>query len=93
MKLSLATVSFILFGLSVLFLILLTLFESAFLGVSPGVERTISLLGLVLPSAIGVVLGVMSLTRREGRVGLAIMGIVLNTLFALFHLMVILFAG
>ena len=93
MKLSLAVGSLILFGLAVIVLITLTLFESALLGMSPEVERIISLLGLVLPAAIGVALGVMSLARREGRTGLAITGIVLNTLFALFHLMIILFAG
>jgi hypothetical protein len=93
MKLSLAAGSLILFGLALVLLILLTLFESALLGMSPEAERIISLLGLVLPAVVGAALGVMSLARREGRVGLAIIGIVLNTLFALFHLMVILFAG
>jgi glycopeptide antibiotics resistance protein len=93
MKLSLAAGSLILFGLAVVLLIMLTLFESALLGMSPEAERSISLLGLVLPAVIGEALGVLSLTRREGRAALAIAGIVLNTLFALFHLMVILFAG
>jgi hypothetical protein len=93
MKLSLAAGSLILFGLAVVLLILLTLFESALLGMPPEADRVISLLGLVLPAVIGAALGVMSLARREGRAGLAIIGIVLNTLFALFHLMVILFAG
>lgn len=93
MKLSLATASLILFGLSILLLILLTLFESTLLGMSPEAERVISLSGLVLPSAIGAVLGGMSLMRKEGRAWLAVAGILLNTLFALFHLMVILFAG
>jgi hypothetical protein len=93
MKLSLATASLILFGLSLILLFLLTFFEAALLGMSAEVERIISLLGLVLPAGIGAVLGVISLTRRERRMGLAIAGVVLNVLFALFHLMVILFAG
>lgn len=93
MKLSLATASLILLGLAVVLLIIFTRFESALLGTSPEVERIISLLGLVLPAGIGAVLGLMSLKRREGRTGFAVTGIVLNTLFALFHLMVILFAG
>lgn len=93
MKLSFVAGSLILFGLAVVLLILLTLFESALVGMSPETERIISLLGLVLPAAIGAALGVLSLLRHEGRAGLAIVGIVLNTLFALFHLMVILFAG
>jgi len=93
MKLSLATASLILFGVSVMFLILLTFFEVALLGMSPEAERVISLSGLFLPAAMGAVFGVMSLLRRERRVWLAVTGVVLNTLFALFHLMVILFAG
>ena len=93
MKLSLATASLILFGLSLILLLLLTFFEAALLGMSPEAERIISLLGLVLPAGIGAILGLMSLTRKEGVAMLAIAGIVLNTLFALFHLMVILFAG
>jgi hypothetical protein len=93
MKLSLATASLILFGVSAVLLILLTLFDSVLLGISPEAERVISLSGLFLPAAIGAVLGVMSLLHREGRAWLAVSGIVLNTLFALFHLMVILLAG
>ena len=93
MKSSLAVGSLVLFGLAVVLLVMLTLFESTLLGMSPEAERIISLLGLVLPAAIGAALGVMSLARREGRTGLAIAGIVLNTGFALFHLMIVLFAG
>lgn len=93
MKMSLAARSLILLGLAVVLLIMFTLFESALLGMSPEGERIISLLGLVLPAGVGAALGVMSLARREGRVGLAITGILLNALFALFHLMVILYAG
>ena len=93
MKLSFAAGSLVLFGLSVVLLIALTLFEPALVGISPESERILSLLGLVLPAILGGVLGLISLTRKEGRAGLAITGVVLNTLFALFHLMVILFAG
>jgi hypothetical protein len=93
MKLSLAAGSLALFGLAVVLLIILTLFESALVGMSLESERILSLLGLVLPAILGAALGVLSLTRKEGRAGLAITGIALNTLFALFHLMVILFAG
>jgi hypothetical protein len=35
----------------------------------------------------------MSLVRKEGRTWLAVIGIVLNSLFALFHLAGVLFAG
>lgn len=93
MRRNLAGVSLLLLGLAVLFLLTLTLFESAFLGISPGAERVISILLLVLPTALGVIFGVMSLARKEGRVALAITGILLNGLFMLFHLFVVLFAG
>lgn len=93
MKLKLAVASLILFGLSVVLWVLLTLFESALAGMSLGMERLITFLLLVLPAAIGVLLGVMSLMRKEGRMWLAIVGIVLNGLFGLFQLLVILFAG
>ncbi len=93
MKLSLATGSLILFGLSIVVLVVLTLFESALVGVSLATERLITLLGLVLPAVIGIVLGTISLVRREGRTGLAIIGVFLNSLFALFHLMIVFFAG
>ena len=81
MKRTLATSSLLLFG------------ESAFVGMSTAAERIATLSMLVLPAGIGAVLGVMSLMHKEGRRGLAITGIVLNSLFALFHLALVLFAG
>ena len=90
---TLAGASLALFGVSLLLLVLLTLGESALLGLSLGAERALSFLLLVVPAAIGAALGVISLARREGRTALAVTGIILNTLFALFNLMVILFAG
>lgn len=93
MKRSLATVSLLLLGVSVIFLIIWTASESAFLGMSAVTERIITFAMLVLPAGIGAVLGVMSLIHREGKTVLAITGIVLNSLFALFHLMIVLFAG
>jgi hypothetical protein len=93
MKQSPAISSLILFGLSIALLVLWTLSESAFAGMSTPVERIITFVMLVLPAGVGAVLGMMSLIRREGRTGLAVAGIVLNALFALFHLMLVLFAG
>jgi hypothetical protein len=92
-KRSLALVSLLLFGLSILFLVAWTVSESTFVGLPAIAERIITFALLVLPAGIGAVLGVMSLMQREGKPGLAITGIVLNTLFALFHLMIVLFAG
>ena len=93
MKRSLATVSLILFGLSLIFLIAWTAFESAFVGLSTAAERIVTFAFLVLPPGIGAVLGVMSLIHKERQAWLGILGIALNTLFALFHLMIVLFAG
>ena len=93
MKRSFATISLILFGLSVIFLIFWTVSESVFAGMSTSAERIVTFALLVLPAGIGAVLGVMSLSYREGRGSLAITGIILNTLFALFHLALVLFAG
>jgi len=92
-KRSLATVSLILFGIAVVFLIAWTIFESAFAGMSTVAERIVTFALLVLPAGIGAVLGVMSLMHKEEHRWLAITGILLNSLFALFHLMIVLFAG
>lgn len=82
-----------LFLLSILFLGAITLSESALIGMSLGAERALTFLLLVLPAGTGAVLAAMSLRRKEGRAWLAVTLLVLNALFALFHLMVLLFAG
>lgn len=93
MRQNLAVGSLLLFGLSVVLWILLTLFESALVGITLGAERLLAFLLLVVPAVIGILLGIMSLARHEKRPWLAIPGIVLNVLFGFFQLMVILFAG
>lgn len=93
MKSGFAARSMILFGLCALILVVTTLAESALGVMSFTFQRIFTFLGFVLPAGIGCVFGVMSLIRREGRPWLATAGIVLNGLFALFHLMIILFAG
>ena len=93
MKLSRAAKSIALFGLSVLFLLLLTLFESSLSGLSLIAEKAISALLLILPGVIGVVFGVLSIIRKESKLWMAILGVLLNGLFALFHVFVISFAG
>lgn len=93
MPLTFAAKSLLLFGLSLLFLTLLTLFESSISGLPILIEKVISMIFLVLPGIIGVILGVTSLARKESKPGLAALGILLNGLFALFHVFVISFAG
>ena len=85
--------SLALFLLSVLFLVLLTLSESLLSGLSLTAERSISLLLLVLPAAIGIVFGILSLVRKESRRWIGILGILLNALFTVFHLFLLSFAG
>lgn len=93
MQLSFGARSILFFLLAVLFLVLLTVFESSLAGVSMTAERVVSLLLLVLPAVIGVIFGILSIIRREPRPWLGILGTLLNILFALFHLFLISFAG
>jgi len=93
MNLSLGVKSILLFVLAIVFLVLLTLFETALVGLTITTERIISLLLLVLPGIVGVVYGVLGIVRKESRVWVAYLGIFLNALFALFQLLVISFAG
>ena len=93
MKLTLGVIALLLFGLSVIFLFLLTVFESSLSGIPQIVERIVSALLLIAPGIVGVVLGAMSLQHKESPRWLAILAILLNALFALFHLFVLSFAG
>jgi hypothetical protein len=93
MKMSLGAKSLAVFAVSVLFLILLTLFESSLLGLSITGERILSVLLLVVPALIGVVFGVLGILRKESGLWMSALGILLNALFALFHIFVISFAG
>ena len=93
MKLSLGAKSIALFVLSVLLLVLLTVFESLLSGWSLTAEKAISALLLVLPAVIGIAFGILSIGRKEPRPWLAILGVVLNVLFALFFIFLLSFAG
>ena len=93
MKMGLGGKSLALFALCVLFLVLLTMFESSLSELSLTVERTLSLLLLVVPALIGVVIGVLGIRRREVRLWMSFLGIVLNALFALFFVFLLSFAG
>jgi len=93
MKLSLGAKSIALFALSVLLLVLLTVFEASLSGLSLTLERGISALLLVLPGVIGTVLGILSIIRKEPKLWMAILGVLLNTLFALFFIFLLSFAG
>ena len=92
MNFSLGIKSIFLFLLSILFLILMTLFDSSLAGLSMATQRIISFVLLVLPGIAGVIYGIVSIRHKE-KTWLAILGIFLNALFALFQLFVISFAG
>ena len=81
MKLTFGAASLLLFALSLVFLLMLTLFEPLFSPLSLHVERIISVLLLIVPGLIGVILGGMSLRREELPRWVAILGIWLNGLF------------
>jgi hypothetical protein len=93
MKSSLASKSMLLFLVSLAILWILTLFESFLSGLTTSVERLLSALILVLPAAVGVVFGILSLRRREPKPWIAIAGILLNGAFALFNILVLGFSG
>ena len=93
MKWSYALASVALFLISLLFLALLTLFESMLVKLSLSTERVISAFLLVLPGVVGVLLGFMSLFRNERTRWMAMIGIILNGLFATFQIFVLSFAG
>jgi len=93
MNMSLGAKSLALFAVSVLFLLFITLFESSLSGMSLIAEKVFSALLLVLPGAVGIVLGVLGLLRKESGRWMAVLGILLNVLFALFQIFVISFAG
>ena len=93
MRLSLSASSIALFVLSVLFLVLLTVFEASLSGLSLTLERVISALLLILPGIIGAVFGILGILRKEPKLWMAILGVLLNTLFALFFIFLLSFAG
>ena len=93
MNISLGAKSLALFVVSILFLTLITLFESSLSGMSLTAEKILSALLLVLPGALGIVFGALGIIRKEASRWMSILGILLNALFALFQIFVISFAG
>ena len=93
MRLNFSVLSMTMVLLSVTFLVALTLFESSLISISSVSERIMGFLLLVLPGIIGIVFGVTGIVRKESKIWIAWLGILLNILFALFHTLVLLFAG
>lgn len=93
MKASYVARSLTMFMVSIVFLVLLTVFEASFSGMPVTAERIISGLVLVLPGILGVIFGLLSLLRRESRPWLAILATLLNLLFAFFQVTILSFAG
>ena len=93
MKASYVARSLTMFMVSIVFLVLLTVFEASFSGMPVTAERIVSGLVLVLPGILGVIFGLLSLLRRESRPWLAILATLLNLLFAFFQVTILSFAG
>jgi len=93
MNLSLGAKSIALLFISVIFLVLLTVFETFIAGLPATAERIIAVLFLVLPAVIGVNFGIVSLVRKESKPWVGILGILFNVLWTLFHLFLLSFAG
>ena len=93
MNLSLGARSMLLFVLSCVLLLVLTLFESLLSGLSLTTERIISAVLLILPGLLGIIFGAMSLRRKELPRWVAILGMLLNGAFVLFHIFLLSFAG
>ena len=93
MKRNFASTSILMFIISLAMLWILTLFESFLSGLTTAMERLVSVLILVLPAAVGVVFGILSLRRKEPKPWIAIAGILLNGAFAIFNVLVLTFAG
>jgi hypothetical protein len=92
-KLTYARGSLLLFALSVLLLFMLTRFESSLVGMPAASERVTTFFLLVLPASLGAALGITSLRRGEGQRWQAIAWTTLNSVFALFHLLIVFIAG
>ena len=83
----------LLFVFSCVLLLVLTLFESLLSGLSLPTERIISAVLLILPGLVGIIFGAMSLRRKELPRWVAILGMLLNGVFVLFHIFLLSFAG
>ena len=86
----LASCAMLLVAVAIL-LIISTLFDTSMGQLSLTTQRWIGYLTLVLPALVGVIFGGLGL--RQPKKALAIVGIVLNTLFALYFALVLSFAG
>lgn len=93
MRVSYAARSLVMFIVTIVFFVLLTAFESSLADIPLTAERIITGLLLVLPPIIGVIFGLLSLLRKEENRWRAIGGILLNGIFALFHIFLLGFAG
>ena len=92
-SLSFMVKSLIVYGGCVILTIVLTIADSAFANTSVALQRAMTFFLLVVPAGIGTFFGVQSLRQDEDYKFLAVMGIILNLLFGLFHLAIVLFAG
>lgn len=93
MKLTFGVKSTLLFLTTVLILVLLSMFETYFIRAPIMMERIMSIVLLVLPGVIGIVYGVMGIVRKEPKMWIAVLGVLLNGLSVMFYIFLLSFAG
>jgi hypothetical protein len=80
-------------GTLLVYLLVFGVFEQAILGLSEAGERWLAIVLVVLPVTAGAILGAFGLVRPGQNRLLAVLGLVLNALFALFIRFVLTVAG
>jgi len=93
MKSSYTIRSLVVLIVSIVILIILTVADPVLAGTSIATQRLITFVGLILIPLSGSVLAILGLVRRDGRTWIASICLIGNTLFALFHLALVFFAG
>ena len=93
MKPSLGYQSLLWFLASLIILVLLTSFEGSLTGLSLATERLLTVILLIVPGLIGATLGAVGFKRRTKPLWAAFLGLVLNGLFVIFHLLLLSFVG
>ena len=80
--------------IALIFAILIgVILDAAIAPLSLTLQRCLVVATLILPSALGAVLGFLALRQRDTRWLLALVSVILNGLFALFYLALLAIAG
>lgn len=93
MKLTLGVKSTLFFFFTILILAILSMFETYFVRMPITIERILSIVLLVVPGVIGIIYGLRGMMRKEPKVWIAVLGVLLNGLSVTFHIFLLSFAG